>query len=510
MLEAIMKLSAVVLLLALSSPVYAAAPNDTLTVDLSEAIALAMGDSYSATILDMSLSQAKHEVAAAKGRFGTQADIQVTLPELEEGVQRVQVPGDLPRYDSYGSREMRTTLQLKQPLPTDGVISLSGHVYQQNDTYYDQVLDQTQEQQTFFNSYDISLSQPLFAPNQLKLGLENAEINHRLARRAYQRGQLNLSYEVTAMFYQLIQAQQELIIATDALERQQQNFDLAQRKYEAGLIPEVEAMQMEVDLAGADNDLLGRESDLILAVDRFRLLTGLPMTQPVRARTSLSPLLFAVDSELALQHALKHRTEIDDLQDSIRRSEITVIETDARSDLKGELSAFYNLTGISDPTLSEAGIRDLIDSSWEDLTRRPGNRGIRLSLSLPLWDSGVNKQEVAAAEISVRRRLLDQENLRRDIVRQVQSALASFEGAKRRLQVLGKSQDIALRSYDISRQRFETGDITSQALADNRDRLVQAKRSYLGAFVNYQLAGADLRRLTLFDFEVGESLVVSQ
>jgi outer membrane protein TolC len=122
----------------------------------------------------------------------------------------------------------------------------------------------------------------------------------------------------------------------------------------------------------------------------------------------------------------------------------------------------------------------------------------------------VNKQEVAAAEISVRRRLLDQENLRRDIVRQVQSALASFEGAKRRLQVLGKSQDIALRSYDISRQRFETGDITSQALADNRDRLVQAKRSYLGAFVNYQLAGADLRRLTLFDFEVGESLVVSQ
>jgi len=45
-------------------------------------------------------------------------------------------------------------------------------------------------------------------------------------------------------------------------------------------------------------------------------------------------------------------------------------------------------------------------------------------------------------------------------------------------------------------------------LADNRDRLVQARRSYLNAFVNYRLAGAELRRQTLFDFERGKSLVV--
>ncbi len=44
--------------------------------------------------------------------------------------------------------------------------------------------------------------------------------------------------------------------------------------------------------------------------------------------------------------------------------------------------------------------------------------------------------------------------------------------------------------------------------ADNLDRLVQARRSCLDAFMTYRLACADLRRQTLFDFERGLSLVV--
>jgi outer membrane protein TolC len=488
----------------------ASAGNDTLGLDLSQAILLALDESHSSQVLDLSLAGAEHDVAAAKGRFRTNADAQFALPDLQEGVQRVQVPGDLPRYDSYGSREMSAQLQLNQPLPTDGEVSLTGHLYQQDDSFYDPTSEQTEEQRTFFNSYEVSLRQPLFTPNELKLGLEKAEIGHRLAQRAYQRGQLDLSFQVTASFYSLVQAQEELAIARDALEQQQENFDLAQRKYKAGLIPEVEALQMEVDLAGANNDLLGRESDLILASDNFRLLVGLPMEQPILAQADLTPGVFEVDHDRALSHALTYRTEINDSQDRIRRSEIAVTETDARSDLKGEVSAFYNLTGISDPALEDGSFRDLANSSWDDLKHRPGNRGVRFSLSVPIWDSGVNKQEVASAEVDVRRQKLDEDDLYRDIARQVQATLARFEGAKRQLDILGRSMDIALRSYNISRQRFEAGDITSQALADNRDRLIQSRRSYLSAFVSYRLAGADLRRQTLYDFESNQSLVASE
>ena len=88
----------------------ATAGSDTLGLELSQAILLALDESHSSQVLDLSLAGAEHDVAAAKGRFRTYADAQFALPDLQEGVQRVQVPGYLPRYDSYGRREMSAKL----------------------------------------------------------------------------------------------------------------------------------------------------------------------------------------------------------------------------------------------------------------------------------------------------------------------------------------------------------------------------------------------------------------
>lgn len=480
---------------------------DTLHLTLEQALTLALDESFQAQALALDLDAAGRNVDAARGRFRTRADLDLVLPELEERVQGVSQPGELPTYDTYGHSETSAQLSVTQPLPTDGAVSLRAHAYHRKDTVYDPSLDDDRDQSTFFNSYELALSQPLLQPNNLKLGLERAEISHRLAQRAFQRGRLDLTYTISAAFYDVFQAQQELAIARDMLARQQHNHELARRKFDAGLIPEVEALQMEVDLAEAQNDLLAAEAALATSGDRFRLAVGLPLQAPVEVASDLEPRIIAVDHDLALAHALDHRTELDDQQDAIRRAEITITETDARDDLSGELTAFYNVTGISDSELGDAGLGDLMDSSWDDLRRRPGNRGVRFSLSVPIWDAGVNGAEVAAARVTLQRRELERENLRRQIVRDVKAALANLDAAARRIEVLQRSLSVAERSFGISEQRFEAGDITSQDLAGDRDRLVQARRSLLGAIVTYRLSLADLRRQTLFDFEVGRSLV---
>jgi len=502
--------AALLLILVLTATVALAqvpAPGDTLRLDLNQALALALDESFQAQALALDLDAAGRNVDAARGRFRTRADLDLVLPELEERVQGVSQPGELPTYDTYGHSEYSAQLSVTQPLPTDGDISLRAHAYHREDTVYDPVLDADSEQSTFFNSYELALSQPLLQPNNLKLGLERAEISHRLAQRAFQRGRLDLTYNITAVFFDVFRAQQELAIARDMLARQEHNHELARRKFDAGLIPEVEALQMEVDLAEAENDLLAADATLATRSDRFRLAVGLPLSAPVVVSSDLDPRVFPVDAELALAHALDHRTELSDQADAIRRAEITITETDARDDLSGELTAFYNVTGISDSQLDDDGLGSLMDSSWDDLRRRPGNRGVRFSLSVPIWDAGVNGAEVAAATVTLRRRELERENLRRGIVREVKSALANLDGATRRIEVLQRSLSVAERSFDISQQRFEAGDITSQDLAGDRERLVQARRSLLGAIVTYRLSVADLRRQTLYDFAAGRSLV---
>ena len=73
-----------------------------------------------------------------------------------------------------------------------------------------------------------------------------------------------------------------------------------------------------------------------------------------------------------------------------------------------------------------------------------------------------------------------------------------------------KNQELAQRSYEISRMRFEHGNITSQELGMEQERLATTQLSYLDAFITYQLAVADLKRKTLWDFKNNKSYLVEE
>jgi outer membrane protein TolC len=482
---------------------------DTTSLTLTESLGLALAESYDARVVRLALIEAEQDVAAARGRFKTQVGLALDAPNYNESVQGVNQPGQLPQYTSYGSREWRAGLSLTQPLPTNGSIGLSGDVYHRTDSVYDDATNTTLENRTFFNRYRLDFYQPLLVPNTLKLSLERAQLTLDESRRNYTAAQLDIVYEVTAQFYEFLRAQRRLVIARTDLARQEEAYQLATRKFAAGLIPEVEALQMEVDLAQSRNDLLSAEGGASRAADRFKLVVGLPMDAPIRVTAETAPRFYEVDRDLALQHALAHRAEIRNTETNVRRAEITVSETDARSAIKGELRAYYDLTGIGSSE-DDLSLRDMWDLSWQDLEQRPGNKGVVFTLSVPIWDSGVNGAEVASARAALERSEIDIDQQRRTVVLQVNAALTALSESRARLDALVRSVAVATRSLDISLQRFDNGDITSQDLALDRSRLTQASLAYLDAFIQYQLAGADLRRQTLYDFEMGRSLVAGE
>ena len=101
---------------------------------------------------------------------------------------------------------------------------------------------------------------------------------------------------------------------------------------------------------------------------------------------------------------------------------------------------------------------------------------------------------------------LEREN-KRLVVQDIRAVITRLRETRGRLDVLTRSEEVALRSFEISQAQFDNGDITSQELAENRDRLTTARQNYLAAYIDYQLSVADLKRNTLYDFEKGRSLV---
>jgi outer membrane protein TolC len=473
---------------------------------LEQAINYALTNSFSIKSIGLSLESARQNLIARKGAFRLNVDASLQSPNFAETFDAERDPGALNRYFSRSSILYQGNLNINQPLPTNGVFSLTTRVYRDLTSV---LRSETELKQVeFLTAVGLRFRQPLFTINTLKLGLEQANLNFDRSNLQLQRTELDVIFTVTQVFYNLYRATRELEIRQEELKQQQEAYDLASKKFSAGLIPEVEALQTEVDLAQSRNRTFTAETALRRQADFFKQTIGLPLQERVSVQAEIRFAPFEIDLNKAIEFALARRSEIREALIDTGLREIEVKQTDARSEFRADISAFYDLRGVSDPTLpTSTGPYDLFKSSWDDLQDRPRNKGINLLFSMPLWDSGVNRAEVEAAHARLDQAQLNLENERMTVEREIKDVVSRVLEARSRLEVLGKSQNVAGRSYEISLARFDNGDITTQELALDRDRLTRARSAFLQAYIDYQVAVADLKRKTLYDFEKNVSLV---
>ena len=194
----------------------------------------------------------------------------------------------------------------------------------------------------------------------------------------------------------------------------------------------------------------------------------------------------------------QNRLEIYESELDIKLQEINVDEAKRIREFKGNISAYYDLTGVS--TLGEGSLESLFRSSFDNFVDRPPNRGITLTLSYPIFDWGRGSARVQQQLAYLRDKELNVKDLKVSIMREVRDIVRSVEESKNRLKIHERNQEVAQRSYKISQLRFENGDITSQELGVEQERLADSQIKYLNAFITYQLAVADLKRKTMWDF----------
>ncbi len=484
----------------LSTGVVWSQPTRTLT--LEQAIAIAEKQSYRVRLLRENLKSAEENLQAARGQFRTNAQLNLSTPVLRQQVTEIPVANGLPVYNTTGTLLYRSDLSINQPLPTNGQFSLRSSLFHEQVSTLAALNRPEYKRKDFYSSVSLQFQQPLFALNTLKVGLKKAALRYQQAKHSYLIESANLVYDVTQAFYTLYQADRLVEIAQEEVKKRQEAYTLAQNKFKAGLIPEVEAMQLGVDLAQSQNGLMVAQGNYQRLADSFRQLIGLPLTEPIRVLPDLRYKEVTISLNDAIERALKNRPEIRNKAIQIELARLHVKEIDNQSAIKGLFSAYYNLTGISDPNLPfSTQATDLFESSLTDLKKRPRNKGISFTLSIPLWDWGVNRAQVNAAKASLKMARLDKREEEITIRRQIRALVGRVQEALDRLKILDKNREVAKKSFQISLARFDNGEITSQELARVQDQLSQAEINYLSAFITYKLALADLRRSTLYDYE---------
>lgn len=482
-----------------------AQPARILTYD--EAINIALNQSYTVkSYLENKIAMQQY-FEFTKAEFKPRMDFNMFAPSWNENVIEVQLADSLPVFNSYGSMRFGSELRFTYMLPTGGNFALSSLLYRDNLVNTVALLDYAKlESKQAYTSLSLSFRQPLFTRNILRESQEEARFRYELSSSYFTRGQMDIIYNVTQGYYNLYRATRVVEINRERLKNSQEAHRVARLMGEAGRIPEGDVLIAEVAVASNQADLSESIGSLDREKDRFKQLIGLELEDDFQILTDLLYDTVNVDLNKAMSEAMKNRLEVREAEINVALQEIELDRAKRVRELRGEVSAYYDITGVS--TINDGTTRALFESSFDNFVDRPPNRGVTFTLSYPIFDFGRGKHRVEQEKASLRRTQLDEENTRVTIMREVRDIVRSLGEARSRLKIRERNEDVAQRSYAISRMRFENGDITSQDLGTEQERLANAQLNSLDAFIQYQLALANLKRRTMWDFKNDRSYLM--
>ncbi|HET7733616.1 MAG TPA: TolC family protein, partial [Paludibacter sp.] len=220
---------------------------------------------------------AEYNLKAATSSLKTHIDLNFTTPDYSNRVYDSRTDTSI-TYFSNKVMRYGGSLVINQPLPTAGYLYINTGIFNENTYNVKGNVSVPQLYTTF------GLVQPLtalYGYNKVKSSLKLAELAYERSKKGLKREELNLVYQVSNSFYNLLAEQKSTEIARLNFEKQKEAFDISQNKYKAGLIKEVDALQMEVDLAEAQNNYDLSKVNQGAALTEFKQLIGINLNDSV-------------------------------------------------------------------------------------------------------------------------------------------------------------------------------------------------------------------------------------
>lgn len=466
-------------------------------LDLDKSIEIAKEKSFEMLMLQENLSVAEYELKAATNKFKTNIDLALTMPNYIESIESWDTGGGLSYY-SNKKLQYSSSLNITQPLPTDGYLFVNSGVMNIDDFNAD---TNSLRLNTRFG-----FRQPLdafYSYNNIQAEFKKADLNYELWQKRLLRAELDLVYKVSVAFYNMLSAKEQLSIASMNRDRQKASFEVASNKYNAGLIRETEALQMEIDLGAAENNYDLASVRFTSSKNDLKKVLGLSSKDSISVVGDFEYSEVFVDVEKAVQLGFDNRLEIREREIEIELSGIQIKKRKADRFVKGDITAYYDFIGVGYDNLGTPAF----GNAYDDMQNRPGNRGLALNIYIPLLDWGVNKSLQRAAEATQQGQRYNLELDKVTIETDIRNLVNRLHSSLNRLKLLERNVQLAERNFEISMARFNNGGIDAQTLALDRVRLNDSYLSRLDAYISYRLFLSDLARKTFYDFENNVALV---
>ncbi|MEW6260259.1 MAG: efflux transporter outer membrane subunit [Thermodesulfobacteriota bacterium] len=282
---------------------------------------------------------------------------------------------------------------------------------------------------------------------------------------------VSLAAEVASAYVDLRTAQQRLIVAKSALETQKRTLDLTQKRYRAGLVTRLDVVNAEAQVASTESTLPVLEVSFRQAAYALAVLLGkapgeldAELSHPAAIPCVLNRVPVGVPADLSRRRP------------DIRKAEAAVHAATARigvatADLFPKV---YLMGNVGYQSTSASTLLDWSSRFWS----------IGPSISLPVFDSGKIRSNIAVKEAQQEQALLNYRQTVLTALQEVEYALTAATKEASRQDALRKAVEANRRALDLALRLYSGGQTdflnvlqAEKALYASEDTLYQSFRT---------------------------------
>lgn len=295
-----------------------------------------------------------------------------------------------------------------------------------------------------------------------------------------QRTLVDVSFQVSKAFYDMVLADDLIRVASDSVDQRRKHRDHTERLVEAGTAPRFDLLRAEVQLSAARPALIKAVHSRSTALADLLHLLGLdPSALPGIVGSfpvEFSPL--PMEEDRAIQLACEQRP---DLAAALATEQASRHQVDVA---RQALQPSIQLGGTYERT---RGIRQPIGSYRDNWTATVG-------LAYPIFDSGLSRAQRDEAKASYLQARLNTENTLSTLRVDIRKAIAGVKEAEEVFASQEKNVEQAQEALSIAQVAYDTGAKTALDVLDSEVALTQARTLRAQALHQRAVAMAQLTR----------------
>ena len=291
--------------------------------------------------------------------------------------------------------------------------------------------------------------------------------------------------DVTARYYNIVQAKQQVSAISEQISINEERVKLAERKISVGLGSKPELLQASVDLNAQKASMLQQQTLIAQLREQLNQLMGDPVdvyfdvtdSIPINLDLQYGDLATSLDaSSPALQVARKN----------IDLARLTVKERKAERWPVINFNSAYNFTRLDNT---------VVINPFQPLFSL--NRGLNygLSATVPILNGFNTRRMIRQAELDVQYQELFYQNQRSQIDLSLSNAYRNYQYQIKALRLEEENIELARENVSIALERFRQGVSTYLELREAQISLSESYNRLIAARYNTKVAETDLLRL---------------